>query len=113
MEVGSRKVGAGIYQAPEQIEQEFSSLKCVSPEQLSRDSFFQRDKCLFLQVEGEKAQMHSHFYWLKKALRKKGQHLFAYRLRPQDFEGRDEILIKALNVGSVAELRGLDYILVN
>lgn len=59
--------------------------------------------------------MHPHFYWLKKVVRQKGLHLFAYKLKASDFRSSEALksLKQTFNIDSYEELNDLHYIVVN
>jgi hypothetical protein len=66
----------------EDLANEYTNLKPFSPADLKMKSFFAKNRNYFIQVANEQNQMHSHYYHLKKACRKKSQPLYVYKLDP-------------------------------
>ena len=86
---------------------------------LSNPAFFPKGKSFFLQIEPDTAafpelisdggKMHPHYYWLKKAVHKKREHLFPYLINAKDFKKDEdmEILKKLAGVQSYHDLNNL------
>ena len=60
------------------------------------------------------AEMHPHYYWIKKAVRQqKRQHVFPYLIRASEFKNQEDTLKSVFNIDSLQELNDLYYIVVN
>lgn len=62
---------ANTYMSADDLANEYSNLKPFSPSDLKLNSFFAKNRNYFIQIANENKQMHSHYYHLKKACRKK------------------------------------------
>ena len=87
MSVGKNFVSEGIYKNVDEIQSEYNSLRALTPDMLKNPGFFPKGKTFFLQIKPDTQtfpelkgdqNMHPHYYWLKKAMHKKREHLFPY-----------------------------------
>lgn len=123
MEIGKNFINEGIYKSREEISEEYQRLKPLSPVMVSNPRFFHIGKTFFLQVQpdtatfpelkDEKAEMHPHYYWLKKTMHQKRLHVFPYLIRAKDFKEHPEVLKETFGIESYAELNDLHYVVVN
>ena len=122
MDLGKKIVSEGIYKNKDEISDEFNNLRVLTPKMLSNPSFFPKNKSFFIQIVPDtqhyaelKAdnEMHPHYYWLKKAIHKKREHLFPYIICARDFKEDIAVLEELVGVQSYRDLNDLQYILVN
>ena len=69
-------VGEVIYKSEQEVADQFSALRTLTPEKMSDPNYFPRDKNFFIQVVPDKKlagkvneQLHPHFYQIKRAVR--------------------------------------------
>lgn len=89
MKTGMKIVGEGIYKNEEQIQSELHNLQEITSDHLKSQALFPKGKSFFVQIVPDEQEypdaerrdeMHPHYYWLKKTLRKMGLPLFAYKI---------------------------------
>ena len=70
--------------------------------QIEPDVNFIRENIDGMENFSDSNQMHSHFYWLKKAARKMELPFISYKIKATDFRGKEkmEIIQKQFNIGT-------------
>ena len=118
-------VNGGFYKNPDQISSELHNLQEITSDNLKNPYLFTKGKTFFLQVVPDTDQfsetvppqedMHPHYYWIRKTLRKESKPLFAYKIetsKMRDNKGK-RMIKEVFKIDSLEELNNTHYILVN